>query len=712
MILDLKKNKLYKHLNTSILLMFVFVAVIIKITGDSFFYIFSDIYSTTAVTWKIIISLFIVVSMALFVLKKIEENFEKEFRVNEKRYFRELTNIILLTIGLLIFNSILPDSIANYGKIPSYVNLILIEFSSLYSMLTGFYIFYFLYKWLWIRRHKRTKLYLTILTISFLFLLLFEIPFHYYRVSADQLSGIPLVIVFSIIVIFMLLFTRFFTAKKNSWIAVLPRRKKLYLLLLYFVALVLVIVFLAVSIDNNGEGKFTVAVQFFFGSDTIIFLSFYCLLPYFFRLMFSTVASLPTTGIVERTTSELSSLTYLNRIVAKSIDIDELIKTLTELSLYTCRAIASWTELYDKNGNVKISACQYVEPKHIANLNNEYNLHEYFKKINKPLLIESIYDDPEISKANWSVLPMVKSLIAVPLYAGIEKIGTLIILHPEEYGLEIDDLRVMEAFGDNINVALENAKLLKDSIEKERIEKELNLAREMQERLLPNKLPQIPNYSISAFSIPAKEVGGDYYDVIDLGKNKTCVLIGDVSGKGMTAAFYMAQLKGVALATALNSTNAKDILEKINATLYNKILKQMYITLTSLIIENNKINIARAGHTPIIIKRKDEISMLKPKGLGIALANQTIFNNNLDEEFIELEVGDIVLLFTDGISELRNENNIEFGYKNLKQIIETTVYNTRADEIADNLKEKINDFKGNNNAFDDMTALVLVYNGN
>lgn len=710
--LDLKNNYLYQHLNTSILLMFVVIAVSVKIIGDSLFYLFGDIYSTTAVTWKIVVSLFIVISLIFYVIKKIELTFENEYKIKEKRYFRELVVIITLTILLMIFNGLLPDSIANYDKVPSYFYLILIEFTSLYSMFAGFYIFYFLYKWLWIRRHKRTKLYLTILTISFLILLIFEIPFHYYRVSAEQLSGIPVVIVFSILVIFMLLFTIFSTTKRNSWIAVLPKKQKLYLLLLYFIAFVLVIIFLSVSIDNSGEGKFTVAVQFFFGSDTIVFLSLYCLLPYFFRLMFSTIASLPTTGIVERTTSELNSLTYLNRIVAKSIDINELIETLTELSLYTCRGVASWTELYGNNGDVKISALQFLEEKHINELNKTYNIHDYFKTINKPLLIQSIYGESNISKANWSVLPMVKSMIVVPLFAGLEKIGTLIILHPEEYGLEIGDLRVMEAFGDNINVALENAKLLKDSIEKERIEKELKLARDMQERLLPKELPKIKNYSISAFSIPAKEVGGDYYDVIKLDNGKSCVLIGDVAGKGMTAAFYMAQLKGVALATSINSSTAKGILKQINATLYNKIEKKMYITLTSLIIEDSKINIARAGHTPIIIKRQNETLMLKPKGLGIALANQNVFNDNLDEEIIELEAGDIILLFTDGISELRNEENIEFGYKNLKQIVETSVYKLGAEEIANNLRNSINEFKNTVNAFDDMTAVILVYQGN
>jgi len=296
------------------------------------------------------------------------------------------------------------------------------------------------------------------------------------------------------------------------------------------------------------------------------------------------------------------------------------------LALQTCRGIASWTELYPTEGEVIIGSTQYLSEGHIKALNTDYTIHTFFKNLEKPLLVQSINEDERLSALNWKILPAVKSLIAIPLFAGDERVGTLVVLHPEEYGLEQDDLRVMEAFGDNINLALENAKLLKDSIEKERYKRELILAREMAEKLLPVKLPYINKYSVSAFSVPAEEVGGDYYDIVKLKNGKKCILVGDVSGKGMSSAFYLAQLKGVALAVAAEAESASDILRRINDTLYGRIEKQIYITLSALVIEDSigNITFSRAGHMPLVIKQNNEIKFYKSEGIGIGLANDII----------------------------------------------------------------------------------------
>ncbi|MFH1051596.1 MAG: GAF domain-containing SpoIIE family protein phosphatase [bacterium] len=714
------KEFIKNELNSTILFLVTIVIVVVKIAGDFIFFTLSDVYSDFAISWRIVLSIALIISLILLFIKNYMDSSDDIEQTSTITYFKEITRIIYLTLGMLILNYFLPEEIKNYGPVPNLWSLLYIEIVSIFSTITGLIAFSFLLKWLWFRKHKRTKLYLKILIYSLFILIILEAPFHYYHISTEELAGNSLLILISLLIVISILLVIFLTTKKNNWIAILPKRKKLKLFVLYFIGIILSIIFMFSSMESDGEGKFSMAVQFTFGTDTLLFLSYYCLIPYFLKLMFSTIAALPTTSLVERTTTELSSLTYLNRVVAKTMDFDKLIDTLTELAIQTCRGIGSWTEIYLPNGEIQIASTQYLSGDNIKSLDLNNNLHVYLQTLKRAELVQSVEEHKVYALLNWKALPLTKSIITVPLFAGEERVGTLLVLHPEEYGLEEDDLRIMEAFGDNINLALENAKLIKDSLEKEKYRRELVLAREMEEKLLPNKLPEIPGYSLAAFTIPAKEVGGDYYDIVKIKNGKNCILIGDVSGKGMSSAFYMAQLKGVVLALAPESTGASDLLCRINQTFIGKIEKQMYITLSAFVIddESGTVTFARAGHMPLLIKRfihsdnpetgKNEIVLLRPNGIGISLANKKIFDKWLEEITLKLESGDICVLFTDGINELRNELNEEFGYDSLKQILKKSVYNIRAEDLVKDLKESVLKYLGVLSAHDDMTIVAIV----
>ncbi|MFA6571850.1 MAG: SpoIIE family protein phosphatase, partial [Bacteroidota bacterium] len=266
------------------------------------------------------------------------------------------------------------------------------------------------------------------------------------------------------------------------------------------------------------------------------------------------------------------------------------------------------------------------------------------------------------------------------------------------------------AFSDNVSVAFENARLVKDSIEKERYKRELLLAREIEEKLLPRILPKINNYSLSAFSSPAEEVGGDYYDLVHLKDGKPCLLIGDVSGKGISAAFHMAQLKGVVLAVAPESSGASDILKRINATLYGAMEKQMYITLSAVVVndENGNITIARAGHMPFLFKHNGDITSILPKGIGIGLAEKSFFNANIEETDCIMQKGDICLLFTDGVNELQNHKNEEFGINSLKQVLRYEIHKNIENLLSD-IRIQLKNYSGNVPPHDDMTIVALEF---
>ena len=617
----------------------------------------------------------------------------------------------------IIISLFLPIMVAKTITIQNAFILLFLELLSVFALIIGFSYCRFIVKWLWVRRHKKTAKHLKSMGYGLAVFIVLELPFQF---SPDFSRYNERFSVFSILIVIIaiaLFITLFLTAKKNSWIAVLPKKKKKRLILFSLINMGLTLSLIAISVNNSTDDLLSNALLITYGSDTMIMWPVLISSIYFIRIFFSALASLPTSNIVERRTSELSSLTYLNRLVAETIDFENLIETVTRLALVSSGASIAWSEIRESGDKVNVRSTRNIDKAFVDKLYTKVEFKNLFNDLRKPLLIESVPETRNPALDNLQGLPFAKSLIAIPLYAGDLHLGNLVVLHHQEYGFEADDINVLTAFSHNVNIALENARLLHDSLEKERYKRELNLAEEMQKKLLPDALPKVINYSVAAFSLPAAIVGGDYYDMVFFEDGRVCILIGDVSGKGITAAFYMAQLKGVVHAVARQATSAGDILRKINSTLFGVMEKQMFITLTAIVIENENgaITVARAGHLPIILRRDgSEGEMLVPKGLGVGLTRAEVFDTNLEEVSVNLKPSEGCLLFTDGLSELGNDLEQQFDYESLKHFFVTSVYNNKeevnsSEEILKDLKNKIEKASGNNAQRDDVTALAIIY---
>jgi serine phosphatase RsbU (regulator of sigma subunit) len=227
------------------------------------------------------------------------------------------------------------------------------------------------------------------------------------------------------------------------------------------------------------------------------------------------------------------------------------------------------------------------------------------------------------------------------------------------------------AFADNISLSIETARLYKQSLEKERYERELLLAQDIQRKLLPAEVPKVTSFDLAAYSSPAYEVGGDYYDFVELKNGMPCIVIGDVSGKGVSAAFYMAELKGTVLASAHQSCSPKTLLERVNKALHGSLDKKTYVTMIAVALdtENCCFHVARAGHTPLLIRNGEGVHSHTPKGFGIGLVNSSMFDRTLEQITIPATEGDVCLLFTDGISEAQNSANEEIGLQPIEDIL-------------------------------------------
>ncbi len=713
----IKINLLFSKLQRNLLFSIAIFLFLMKLAFDSLFYLTDSLYGPWALIWKFIISIPLIYIIFLFIFKDFREKLKEKKYISPEKYFSELLIVMYLLIAMIVLIIFLPTSIAQRGQINSIISLYITNITSFFAIFAGTYFVRFLYKWSLVHRHQKTKKYIRLLKYSFIIVFLFEIPNHFAYISPNSFKENYVFTIISGLVVLFFLAIMLVMTNRNSWIAVLPTGNKWKLILLGQIVTILAILIISYYSENSSESKVATCYYFFLGADSIFIWPLFLLLPYFLRILLSTYGTLPTSKIVERKASEVTSLSDLNRIVANTVDFEKLMDNVTSLAINASGAAGAWTEIYYNEG-IKIESIKTILVEHIELLHKNGELKQLFLDINETYLVENISDHEKFSRFQWKNIPFAKSAIIVPLFSNKIRVGTLVALHQEEYGFEISDIEVMAAFASNVSMALDNARLMKDSIEKERLKRDLMLAREIQHKLLPQKLPKIANFEIAVFSEPAEEVGGDYYDLLELKNGNICIVIGDVSGKGISAAFYMAQLKGVVLAAAKESCKPADILKRINSVLFNSMEKNLFITLSALMLETEtgKIWLSRAGHMPFLIFKDSNPDFLTPKGIGIGLANDVTFTNLIEEISYQMDPGEAILMFTDGLNELRNSEEKEFGLDKLKLICKNSVYKYKeentinsADRIIRFLKDSIVEFSGNIPHHDDITALALVY---
>lgn len=261
------------------------------------------------------------------------------------------------------------------------------------------------------------------------------------------------------------------------------------------------------------------------------------------------------------------------------------------------------------------------------------------------------------------------------------------------------------------NYTLVSLQDITSELENERLSNEMHIARVLQDQLLPKKFPDIPGYSVFAECVPALEVGGDYFDFVKLNEHKTGIVIADVSGKGLPAAFYMTLVKGIFQSYAGSSCSPKEVLTKMNSLLYKIVEKRTFITMMYAVLDHklNKLVVARAGHEPVIRFNSDKIDLLQPKGIGLALESGEVFSKSIFEQEIDLFTGDLLLFYTDGLTDARDGESHELGIDHLLQIIHKHSRSSTKD-FTESLLSEIKVFSKSTSQYDDITLITLKRN--
>ena len=246
--------------------------------------------------------------------------------------------------------------------------------------------------------------------------------------------------------------------------------------------------------------------------------------------------------------------------------------------------------------------------------------------------------------------------------------------------------------------------------ERVRMSRELEIARQVQMRLLPKTSPQVPGFEIRGFCNPAQETGGDYYDFIDLGNSRTGIVIGDVSGKGVPAAIYMTLTKGIVQSHADDFLSPAEVMIKVNNLLYKTIDKDSFVSLYYAVLDskNRKVTYSRAGHNPVLhYSLKDKkCTLLEPNGIALGLEKGDIFRKVITQRELTLSKGDILVFYTDGFTEAMNQLGDEYGENRLRDLI--CKFNDRSvDQIYQILNKDIKHFVKDAPQHDDMTMVFV-----
>ena len=256
--------------------------------------------------------------------------------------------------------------------------------------------------------------------------------------------------------------------------------------------------------------------------------------------------------------------------------------------------------------------------------------------------------------------------------------------------------------------------LLQTAAEKKRLEEELRIARQIQMSLLPRGPLDFPGIGVTALCVPAREVGGDYYDFFRVGERRLGVLIADVSGKGTSAALYMAELKGLMLSLSQIYQSPRQLLIEVNRIISANLDTRSFITMTYAVIDLDAgvMTYARAGHTPLMYMPADgnaTAQVLIPNGLVVGLripGAEEKFQELLEEDRITLHKGDVLVFYTDGITEAMNTQSDLFGDARLGRLV-TEHGHLDTSDLRERILREIESFVGTADQHDDMTMILI-----
>lgn len=303
----------------------------------------------------------------------------------------------------------------------------------------------------------------------------------------------------------------------------------------------------------------------------------------------------------------------------------------------------------------------------------------------------------------------ISALIAPMTYGGND-IGLLVITRDSNSRpFSESEFKLFQSASEQSAFALGNAKIHHEANEKRKFESELRIARDIQSILLPNADPDIPGYRIQGTNTPARIISGDYFDYIPLQNGKTAVVIADVTGKGVGAGLLMAMCRSALRCELLREQDPLEALSRVNKQIFADIREDMFISLALYILndKDGSIQLVCAGHDKAPLVRKNgDLEWIKPPGLAIGLDDGDVFSRITKLHDIQLDSGDCLLLYTDGVTEAMNPEQDEYGKDRMADSFKSAAKGG-AKHIITELNKNLESFVNGYHQMDDITIIAI-----
>lgn len=419
------------------------------------------------------------------------------------------------------------------------------------------------------------------------------------------------------------------------------------------------------------------------------------------------IFNLPTSSVFERKLKEAMDFQRLSQSIPAGQNEEQVYEILLDSSMSAVFADGAWLEIEGEDGEHSF-VTRNVEEHEV----NDIKISVKNASVKKILSTE--FDRSPGSQKITAALkhPTFKSIMVLPIMVKSTQVGSLVLLKEVSDGFNKEMINIISTFVNQASISVENFRLINEAIENERYQEELKIAKRVQQALLPSDLEHNGKFDICAYSVAADEVGGDYYDLLKLEEEKYALIIGDVSGKGTSAAFHMSQMKGIFHSLSQLNLNPKDFLVHANSALSRCLEKTSFITTSFYLIDTskNQIQFSRAGHCPSLFycKQDGTTEYFQNKGLGLGILRNSDFHKYVQVNELNYSEGDVLVLYTDGITEATNSNGEEFGYDRLKRSLEKSSHQAPT-QIKEGIIKDLYDFLGTTDLNDDYTVVILKF---
>ncbi len=570
--------------------------------------------------------------------------------------------------------------------------------------LSGFFasLWFFLYtavlfkKLVFVKPQKRTirqwQWFISILIISSTGLYQFtHFPWYIYLV----------LLIIGLVVVLSLLF-------RIKWIA-LVNNKTQYFAIFYLVSIIIIATGLVQELFCE-DFPYLIYIGPLHNVFYILLASF--VIGYAVFALLALLFNLPLASIANDRLTEINSFQQLSRGILRHQPLNKTMELLFKNCVINSDADAGWLWLAkDGDGEPIVIHTQGIDQKMIELLDHKIQFTNWLNE-NKRSKVLSI---PNLIKSGLTAGEKIpyNSLVALPIRFKNQLLGCIYLMRELGGGFDEHSLDMLKSFTTQAKISFENAHLIQSAVKNAKASQELAVARRVQKSLMPQRFDGGQQFDIAAINHTSKEVGGDYYDFAFLNNGRLAAIIADVSGTGTSAAFHMAELKGIFRFIIQLELPLTELINKANLAISDCLPRSFFITATWLILhpKGQKFIYGRCGHTPILIYKKQSHTAyyLADKGMGLGIIRNDTFSNYIHINEVLLDPEDVLVLFTDGLSDGFSNTNELFGFDRIRDTLIDNAHHS-AIHIKDQLINAYKQFIDIKTEQDDHTVLVIKVN--